>query len=108
MEFPLNVLMQAIADFMLPLCRISAMFALMTGIGARTVPTRIKMALAVAFTFMVMPALPKAEHIDLMSAFTVIQVLPANFDWPCDGLYLDDFYQHLCPCRANFGNAKPA
>lgn len=75
MEFPLNVLLQAIADFMLPLCRIGAMFALMTGIGARTVPVRIKMALAVAFTFMAMPALPKAQHIDLMSAFTVIQVM---------------------------------
>lgn len=75
MEYPLQVILQAMADFILPLCRISAMFALMVGIGARTVPARIKIGLAVVFTFMAMPAIPKAQHIDLMSAFTVVQVL---------------------------------
>ena len=48
MEFPLQILMQGIADFLLPLTRIAAMFGLMAGIGAKTVPIRIKMGLAVA------------------------------------------------------------
>jgi len=74
MEFTTQVLMQAIADFLLPLCRVSSMFALMIGIGAKTVPNRIKMGLAVFFTLVAMPMLPKSAPIDLMSAFVVIQV----------------------------------
>lgn len=75
MEFPLSVLMQGIADFLLPLCRVGAMFAFMTGIGAKTIPNRIKMGLAVMFTLLVMPVIPPVKHIDLMSAFTIIQVM---------------------------------
>ena len=75
MEFPLSTLMQAIADFMLPLSRIAAMFALMAGIGAKTVPARIKMGLIVFFTLLIMPVIPPSAPIDLMSFNVVIQVM---------------------------------
>lgn len=75
MEFPLQILMQGIADFLLPLTRIAAMFGLMAGIGAKTVPTRIKMGLAVAFTLIIMPVIPPVKDVNLMSFNTVIQVM---------------------------------
>ena len=75
MEYPLAVLMQGIADFLLPLCRVGAMFALMTGIGAKTVPNRIKLGLAVMFTLVIMPVIPPVKDTNLLSAFTVIQVM---------------------------------
>lgn len=75
MEFPLSVLLQGIADFLLPLCRVGAMFALMTGIGAKTVPNRIRLGLAVMFTLLIMPVIPPVKDTNLMSAFTVIQVM---------------------------------
>ena len=75
MEFPLQILMQGIADFLLPLTRIAAMFGLMAGIGAKTVPTRIKMGLAVMFTLIIMPVIPPVKDVNLMSFNTVIQVM---------------------------------
>lgn len=75
MEFPLSILMQAIADFLLPLTRIAAMFTLMAGIGAKTVPVRIKMGLAVLMTLIIMPVIPPVTDINLMSFNIIIQVL---------------------------------
>ena len=75
MEFPLSTLMQAIADMLLPLSRIAAMFALMAGVGAKTVPVRVKMGLTVFFTLLIMPVIPPSKNIDLMSFNVVMLVM---------------------------------
>ncbi|ATC95501.1 flagellar biosynthetic protein FliR [Pseudoalteromonas tunicata] len=75
MEFPLAIIMQWMADFLLPLTRISAMLMVMVGIGVRTVPTRIKAALAVMVTLVVIPVLPPAEFTNLFSFEMVLVVL---------------------------------
>ncbi|MDX3773757.1 flagellar biosynthetic protein FliR [Chromatiaceae bacterium AAb-1] len=74
MEFPLSVLMQAIADYLLPLCRVTGMLMIMAGIGVRNVPMRIKTALVVMITLIIMPTLPPVPNTDLMSLGMVLQV----------------------------------
>ncbi|NUZ09555.1 flagellar type III secretion system protein FliR [Pseudoalteromonas sp. McH1-7] len=76
MEFTFAVIMQWLSDFLLPLVRISSMIMVMAGLGAQSIPARIKFALAVVITFAVVPALPKSEFTDLFSfsmIFVVIQ-----------------------------------
>ena len=66
-EYPLSIVMQWLADFLLPMTRIGAMLGVMAGIGARTTPLRIKSALTVLITVMVMPAIPPSPFTDLFS-----------------------------------------
>ena len=73
-EYPLGVLMQFLADFLLPFTRIAAMIGIMVGIGARTTPSRIKLVLSVTLTIMVMPVLPPSPFTDLFS-FAVIPIV---------------------------------
>ncbi|CAH9054381.1 Flagellar biosynthetic protein FliR [Pseudoalteromonas holothuriae] len=76
MEFPLAVIIQWLSDLLLPLVRISSMIMIMAGLGAKTVPARIKMALSVVITLAVMPVLPPSQFVDLFSfgmVFVVIQ-----------------------------------
>jgi flagellar biosynthetic protein FliR len=75
MEFPLSILMQAIADLLLPVCRVGAMFTIMTGIGAKTLPARIRIALVVMFSIMIMPVLPPTDQINLFSLNVVVLIL---------------------------------
>ncbi|OUL58554.1 flagellar biosynthetic protein FliR [Pseudoalteromonas ulvae] len=75
MEFPLSIIMQWLADFLLPLARISAMLMVMAGIGVRTVPTRIKTGLAVVITFIAVPMLPPVSFTNLFSFEMVLVVL---------------------------------
>ncbi|MGO2563026.1 MAG: flagellar biosynthetic protein FliR, partial [Pseudoalteromonas nigrifaciens] len=51
MELPFAVVIQWLSDFLLPLVRISSMIMVMAGLGAKNVPTRIKMGLAIVVTF---------------------------------------------------------
>ncbi|MFT5164499.1 MAG: flagellar biosynthetic protein FliR [Alteromonadaceae bacterium] len=73
-EYPMNIILQWLADFLLPLTRISAMLGVMAGIGSRTTPLRIKSALAVLLTIMVMPVLPPSAFTDLFSFQMVLMV----------------------------------
>lgn len=75
MEFPLSLLMQMIADYMLPLCRVTGMLSIMAGFGARNVPVRIKTAFVVMFTVMIMPVLPPVPQPVLMSGDMFLQIL---------------------------------
>ncbi|WNO61785.1 flagellar biosynthetic protein FliR [Rheinheimera sp. MMS21-TC3] len=75
MEFPLSILMQTIADYLLPLCRVTGMFLIMAGIGVRNVPMRIKTGLVVMITLIIMPTLPPVVNADLMSGQMIIEVL---------------------------------
>jgi flagellar biosynthetic protein FliR len=74
-EYPLDIIMQWLADFLLPLSRIAAMLGVMAGIGARTTPLRIKSALAILLTFMVAPNLPPSPFTDLFSFGMVLLVM---------------------------------
>lgn len=72
MEFTESVINQYLADFLLPLFRISALVMAMIGLGARTIPTRVKLFLCIAITIAVMPAIPPARVDDLFSLNTAL------------------------------------
>ncbi len=76
MEFPFAIIVQWLADFLLPLARIGSMIMVMVGIGVKTVPTRVKTGLAVMITLIAVPILPKVTFVDLFSLkmfFVVLQ-----------------------------------
>ena len=75
MEFPLSVLMQTLADYLLPMCRVTGMFLIMAGIGVRNVPTRIKTGLVVFISLIIMPTLPPVPQPDLMSGQMILEVM---------------------------------
>lgn len=74
MEFTDLVINQYIADFILPFTRISALIMAMVGFGARTIPTKIKLGVAVAVTFAVMPAIPPSNVSNLLSLSTALLI----------------------------------
>ena len=74
-EYPLNIIMQWLADFLLPLARVAAMLGVMAGIGAKTTPMRIKTLLAVMLTVMIMPAIPPSPFTNLLSFDMVLLVI---------------------------------
>lgn len=67
MDFPMSVIMQFLADFLLAFTRIAATIGVMVGMGAKTTPTRIKLFLSIAVTVLALPALPPSPFIDLFS-----------------------------------------
>ncbi|MCH8537501.1 MAG: flagellar type III secretion system protein FliR [Alkalimonas sp.] len=75
MDFYLSVIMQTLADFMLPMARISGVFMIMAGLGTRNVPMRIRVVLIIALTILVMPVIPPVPNPELMSFRMVLQVL---------------------------------
>lgn len=74
MEYTATVINQFLADFLLPLTRISALIMSMVGLGSRTIPTPIKAGLAVIITIAVMPAIP-ASHVDDLFSLTTVLLL---------------------------------
>lgn len=75
MDFPLTIIMQFLADFILPFSRIAATVGVMVGIGSKTTPTRIKLILSIMLTVMVMPAIPASPFIDLFSFEMIFIIL---------------------------------
>ncbi|MCC5825484.1 flagellar biosynthetic protein FliR [Alkalimonas sp.] len=75
MEFHLNLIMQTLADFLLPMARVSGVFMIMAGLGTRNVPMRIRVLLIVSLTFMIMPVIPPVPNPELMSFRMVLQVM---------------------------------
>lgn len=75
LEYPLDIVIQWLADFLLPFARISAMVGVMVGIGSRTLSTRIKTMFAVFLTIMVVPVIPPSAYTDLLSFETILVVM---------------------------------
>lgn len=61
-------------QYLLPLFRISSMFMVMPIIGARTVPMRLKMPLAVLVTILVVPLLPELPAVPSLSVNSAVFV----------------------------------
>lgn len=74
MEFTETIINQYLADFLLPLFRISALIMSMVGFGAKSIPMRVKFFLCLSVTVAVMPAIPPSRVDDLFSAVTVILI----------------------------------
>ncbi len=72
MEFTESVINQYLADFLLPFSRISALIMTMIGFSAKTIPGRVKLFLCLAITVAVMPAIPPAKVVQLLSFNTAI------------------------------------
>ncbi|WP_448249302.1 flagellar biosynthetic protein FliR [Thalassotalea agariperforans] len=79
MEFTESVINQYLADFLLPLSRISALIMAMIGLGSKTIPNKIKIFLCVALTIAVMPAIPPANVTTLFSFQTFLLVAEQTF-----------------------------
>jgi flagellar biosynthetic protein FliR len=74
MEFTDSVVNQFLADFILPLARISALVGSMVGLGSKTVPSKVKLFLCLAVTVAVIPAIPSTKVDQLFSAATFFLV----------------------------------
>ena len=74
MEFTESVINQTMADFLLPLARISAMVMAMIGLGAKSIPGRVKLFFCLAVTAAVMPALPPTKVGDMFSLATALLI----------------------------------
>jgi flagellar biosynthetic protein FliR len=66
-DFTEAQILSQVASFFLPLIRISAMFAAVPLFSLRGVPPRVRLILAAAMTFVVMPLLPTLPSIDMLS-----------------------------------------
>lgn len=74
MEFTESVINQYLADFILPLSRISALVMAMIGLGSRTIPARVKVFLCLTITIAVMPAIPPTRVEELVSLPTFLLI----------------------------------
>ncbi|MDF2178281.1 flagellar biosynthetic protein FliR [Aliiglaciecola sp. CAU 1673] len=78
MEFLASTMNQAMADLLLPFMRIIGMFSAMVGLSARTMPTQVRVLLALFLSLVIMPLVPPApvkELMDVGSMLIVIQQL---------------------------------
>lgn len=75
MEFTESVINQFLADFILPFTRISALIMAMIGLGAQTIPMRIKLFLCITITFAVMPSIPPVRVESLFAFGTFLLVV---------------------------------
>lgn len=67
MELNLDEMMGWVGDFFWPFLRISALFLASPIFGARTVPVRVRIILAVAITLLIQPSLPFLAAIEPLS-----------------------------------------
>ncbi|MDO6444357.1 flagellar biosynthetic protein FliR [Colwellia sp. 1_MG-2023] len=74
MEFSEAVINQYLADFLLPLSRVSALIMSMMGFGAKSIPRNIKVYLSIAITVAIMPAIPPTNIGTLFSLQTALLV----------------------------------
>ena len=74
MEFTEAIINQFLADFLLPLSRVSALISTMIGFGAKAIPTRIKLFLSLTVTVAILPTIPPTNIESLLSFQTTILV----------------------------------
>ncbi len=75
MEFQTADIMQFIADLMLPFMRLSAMFVVMVGFGARTVPVMVRTFLTLIIAMLILPFVPPVEVPEIVSVPTFILII---------------------------------
>ena len=75
MEFSETIVNQYVADFILPLARVSALIMSMIGLGAKAIPKRVKLFLSITVTVAIMPAIPPTQVESLLSFQTTILVV---------------------------------
>ncbi|WP_434339923.1 flagellar biosynthetic protein FliR [Motilimonas cestriensis] len=75
MSYPADIVITWLSSYLWALCRIAALLMVMTGIGAKTTPKRIRLLLSLAITLMVVPVLPDPPPIPLFSGESVLIVL---------------------------------
>lgn len=68
-------LMQFIGQYLWPMIRISGFYFMMPVIGARTVPARVRIMLTVFTTLLVVPLLPPAPVVSLVSVEAMVLVV---------------------------------
>ncbi|WP_286265437.1 flagellar biosynthetic protein FliR [Thalassotalea atypica] len=74
MEFTESVINQFMADFLLPFFRVSSLIMAMIGLGAKTIPMRVKLFLCLSITVAIMPAIPSAQVDNLFTFATALLV----------------------------------
>ncbi|MER2492225.1 flagellar biosynthetic protein FliR [Catenovulum sediminis] len=67
MNFTTTMLMQWIADIMLPFVRISALLVVMIGFSGKGVPKRVKALLALSIALLISPTIPSSGFNELFS-----------------------------------------
>ena len=72
MQFTGGELSYWIGSFLWPLFRVGAMLGIAPILGARVVPARIRLGLAIAITVVIVPLLPPAPAVDALSADAVL------------------------------------
>lgn len=68
--------------------RVSAMVSVVPGFGELVVPVRVKLAVAVAFTAIVLPAVPNVPAGKLLTATLIVEVLTGLFFGICLRLFV--------------------
>ena len=74
MRIDISVLPALAATFMLVFARIGAMVMLLPGLGESNIPVRIKLAIALLLTLIILPLHRNAYHVD-MNTLTPLLVL---------------------------------
>jgi flagellar biosynthetic protein FliR len=75
MHIDISLLPALAATFMLVFARIGAMVMLLPGLGETNIPVRIKLAIALLLTLIILPLHRLAYHIDLQVSLTPLLVL---------------------------------
>ncbi|WP_035480467.1 flagellar biosynthetic protein FliR [Aliagarivorans marinus] len=75
MNIAADIAIQWLGEYLWALTRVSAMLMTMASFGGNSVPVRVRMAMAAALTFAIVPVLPPVEGIPLFSFQSVIVVL---------------------------------
>ena len=75
MHIDISLLPALAATFMLVFARIGAMVMLLPGLGESNIPVRIKLAIALLLTLIILPLHRAAYHVDLQASMTPLLVL---------------------------------
>ena len=75
MNFELSQLQSLIAALLWPLARISGLMLTAPVLGARTIPARVRVGLALVLTLVLMPLAPSAGKVDALSLAALVTVM---------------------------------
>ena len=75
MEFSLDSIVALTGDFFWPFLRIGALFMAAPVFGARTVPVRVRILLAVLMTFLLQPSLPFVDTMEPFSPQGILTIM---------------------------------
>lgn len=75
MRFDVSFLPALAAAFMLTFARVGTMLMMLPGIGEMTVPTRVRLTMALVLTAILMPSHQNTYHVDLSSLAPVLVLL---------------------------------